>query len=564
MPAGWKWVLGNARVGDLYDRIFADAQLTWSCLVVPEEQHATFAALHATAAAGPSGAPSAIVSYNGQLEIRADALASAPENDEPLYLIFNGARFPICDVSHAIAVHRQNRCDATLIDFVNPRKRAYEEKLRVDPSGRVERVDRSYAHDRNLQVDRDWPTIIVVSAHAMRELVNTELPHRMSQWPAAMLRAGLRLRGSTIPGRAYSLLDRDHLYELNEAILRLRPQWLAHAGRLVDQGQRIYIGKNVRIDARAQLIGPIAIGDHVEIGPDAVVVGPTTIGRGSKIGNGMVLKRCVVMPDTTLATAAIGSDSLAHAIVLGGDKPSIQAITPQGDGDALQSFSVDRPIRLETVLEAGSIPALRGFRFTLFRVAKRAVDLVGAFAFLCVTLWAFPVIALAIKLSSPGPVFYGHTRQGRFGKNFRCWKFRTMVPNADEIKRRLMEKNEVDGPQFKIKHDPRIFAVGRMLRRFNMDEWPQFFNVLLGQMSLVGPRPSPDKENQMCPAWREARLSVRPGITGLWQVMRRRDRGETDFQEWIYYDVQYVKKQSIWLDIKILVQTVKTLLGGGH
>ncbi len=97
-----------------------------------------------------------------------------------------------------------------------------------------------------------------------------------------------------------------------------------------------------------------------------------------------------------------------------------------------------------------------------------------------------------------------------------------------------------------------------------MDEWPQFFNVLIGQMSLVGPRPSPDRENQMCPAWREARLSVRPGITGLWQVSRRRDRGETDFQEWIYFDVQYIKKQSIWLDLKILLRTLTVIFGGGQ
>jgi lipopolysaccharide/colanic/teichoic acid biosynthesis glycosyltransferase len=115
-----------------------------------------------------------------------------------------------------------------------------------------------------------------------------------------------------------------------------------------------------------------------------------------------------------------------------------------------------------------------------------------------------------------------------------------------------------------MKDDPRIFGVGKWLRKLNIDEWPQFWNVLIGQMSIVGPRPSPDRENQMCPAWREARLSVRPGITGLWQVMRTRGRGESDFQEWIYYDIQYIKKQSIWLDIKIILKTFVVALGGGQ
>jgi lipopolysaccharide/colanic/teichoic acid biosynthesis glycosyltransferase len=180
------------------------------------------------------------------------------------------------------------------------------------------------------------------------------------------------------------------------------------------------------------------------------------------------------------------------------------------------------------------------------------------------TLPFYPFVMLAIYINSPGPFFYGAIRQGRGGKNFTCWKFRTMVVNADEIKRKLMAQNEVDGPQFKIKNDPRVFRVGRLLRKMNVDEWPQFWNVLIGQMSVVGPRPSPEKENQICPAWREARLSVRPGITGLWQVSRCPDRGESDFQEWIYYDVKYIKEQSFWLDVKIFIKTFFVAIFGGQ
>jgi hypothetical protein len=135
-----------------------------------------------------------------------------------------------------------------------------------------------------------------------------------------------------------------------------------------------------------------------------------------------------------------------------------------------------------------------------------------------------------------------------------------MKLGADALQAELRGLNEVDGPQFKIKADPRITAIGTLLRKTNIDELPQLLNVLIGQMSLVGPRPSPDGENQLCPAWRRARLSVKPGITGLWQVLRRRDESASDFQEWIYYDVEYAKNMSLWLDLYILAYTPMAIL----
>ncbi|MCD6405245.1 MAG: sugar transferase, partial [Planctomycetes bacterium] len=172
-----------------------------------------------------------------------------------------------------------------------------------------------------------------------------------------------------------------------------------------------------------------------------------------------------------------------------------------------------------------------------------------------------PAIAVAIKLTSKGPVFYAARRQGLHGRRFSCLKFRTMVAGAQQGQQELRAINEVDGPQFKIGDDPRITTLGAFLRETNLDEIPQFLNVLAGHMSIVGPRPSPDEENQMCPSWREARLSVRPGITGLWQVSRSRDR-KNDFQEWIYYDTKYVRHISLWRDLVIAVKTAWILLAG--
>jgi lipopolysaccharide/colanic/teichoic acid biosynthesis glycosyltransferase len=134
-----------------------------------------------------------------------------------------------------------------------------------------------------------------------------------------------------------------------------------------------------------------------------------------------------------------------------------------------------------------------------------------------------------------------------------------MRKDSEEIKARLMAQNQADGPQFFIKNDPRLTKVGAFIREYQIDELPQLFNIVKGDMRVVGPRPSPFKENQYCPPWREARLSVRPGLTGLWQISRTREEGN-DFQEWIKYDIRYVEKQSFWLDLWIIWRTIVLLV----
>jgi lipopolysaccharide/colanic/teichoic acid biosynthesis glycosyltransferase len=194
---------------------------------------------------------------------------------------------------------------------------------------------------------------------------------------------------------------------------------------------------------------------------------------------------------------------------------------------------------------------------------KRVLDATAAALGLVLLSPLGLLIALLVKFESRGSVFYSHLREGVGGRPFRCWKFRTMVAGADLLQRQLSLMNTLDGPQFKIDRDPRWTRLGRLLTATNLDELPQLANVLLGQMSLVGPRPSPFRENQLCIPWREARLSVRPGITGLWQVCRH-DRAKGDFHQWIYYDLLYVQSMSFWLDVKILVATFVALARGSH
>ncbi|MGB0766085.1 MAG: sugar transferase [Phycisphaeraceae bacterium] len=199
-------------------------------------------------------------------------------------------------------------------------------------------------------------------------------------------------------------------------------------------------------------------------------------------------------------------------------------------------------------------------RRSLYRATKRLFDIAFALVFLAITLPLYPLLMLAIYLEDGRPFFFAHRRESMGGKEFPCLKFRTMYNNADELKQQLLQENQADGPQFYIENDPRITRTGRFMRKANIDEFPQFFNVLLGHMSIVGPRPSPYKENQYSPAWREARLSVRPGITGLWQVKRSREPGK-DFQEWIRYDIRYVENASWKMDLYVLYRTALMFAG---
>lgn len=195
-------------------------------------------------------------------------------------------------------------------------------------------------------------------------------------------------------------------------------------------------------------------------------------------------------------------------------------------------------------------------------VLKRAFDFsMAGLALLCLSP-IFLLVSILIFFDDGFPIFFGHVRQQRGGQGFKCWKFRTMRQDAESLVAQLQSINKADGPQVFIENDPRVTRLGSVLRRFHIDELPQLWNVVRGEMSLVGPRPSPDRENQFCPAWREMRLSVRPGITGLWQVRRTRAEGE-DFQEWIKYDIQYVRTASFIVDLKILVATVRNMISDG-
>jgi len=265
-----------------------------------------------------------------------------------------------------------------------------------------------------------------------------------------------------------------------------------------------------------------------QIEPDAKLIGPVWIGAGRTVRTGTTVIGPALVWDDPNARPATG------AIQWLAIEPKLP---PQ---DAVPTLT-DKPV---------------------YRTVKWIFDRVFAFFAILFTLPLYPLIMMAIWLEDGGPFFFGHLRETIGGREFRCWKFRSMRKDAERIKEQLRKLNQADGPQFYIEHDPRLTRVGKFLRKYNLDELPQFFNVIVGHMSVVGPRPSPYHENQYCPPWREARLSVRPGVTGLWQIRRTRRTG-SDFQEWIKYDLEYVEKASFWFDLKIIYKTMMMMIRKG-
>lgn len=189
---------------------------------------------------------------------------------------------------------------------------------------------------------------------------------------------------------------------------------------------------------------------------------------------------------------------------------------------------------------------------------KRTIDICGSLVGMILLSPIMLGTIIAIKLDSGGPVFFSQPRVGKDGELFNMYKFRSMVTNAEKLKEQLIDKNEMSGPMFKMKNDPRITRVGRFLRKTSIDELPQLLNVLKGDMSLVGPRPNLPKEVAQFNDYHRLKLLAKPGITCYWQVM---GRNNIDFEDWMKLDIKYIEERNIWIDIKLIFMTVKVLLG---
>lgn len=189
----------------------------------------------------------------------------------------------------------------------------------------------------------------------------------------------------------------------------------------------------------------------------------------------------------------------------------------------------------------------------VYRASSRVLDLGLSSLGLALFSPLFLYLAVKIKLEDGGPIFYSQTRLGQGGRTFKIWKFRSMIEGADQMKKDLLEKNEIAGAMFKIKDDPRITKIGKMMRRYSLDELPQLVNVLRGEMALIGPRPPLPEEARQYSDYDWQRLLVKPGCSGLWQV---ECRNNGDFDQMVQLDIKYINQRSLWLDLRLMVKTI--------
>lgn len=346
---------------------------------------------------------------------------------------------------------------------------------------------------------------------------------------------GVPSRDLPIAGGAFHLDHERELLRLNERGV------VAASGRGAPDHSR------ASIHPTARFAGPVIVHENVTVEQNAVVIGPTVLGAGSRIEDGAIVAQCIIGANVTVPAcltigrrAIFSSDDAFDAGVESDDDPHLQISSP--------------------LIEVTGEPETTS---AVYPQMKEMFDRAAAAAGLALLSPLLALIAILIKLDSRGPILFADLRETKGGRQFNCWKFRTMRVGAAGEQFDLASKNQMDGPQFKMNRDPRITRIGRWLRKVSLDELPQLLNVVTGSMSLVGPRPSPFRENQICVPWREARLSVLAGITGLWQVSRD-ERRNGDFHQWIHYDLLYVRNCSWSVDLKILLATVWTLGGAGR
>jgi lipopolysaccharide/colanic/teichoic acid biosynthesis glycosyltransferase len=338
---------------------------------------------------------------------------------------------------------------------------------------------------------------------------------------------------SILPGRVRNAASAHDLMQCIKDLLEVWPSPAVAIPRVRQRASRVWADPDAEIEAGADFTGPVWIGAGRRVGEEASVVGPAVLWDDP----------AARPEEAPIPWPALGAGGRAW--------PFRRRASRLRDG---------HPRRWQP--PAHESPPAPTHRLRTKRLpGKRAFDIVFSLLVLACTLPVYPLLMLLIILEDGWPVFFVHQRQSFGGKRFPCFKLRTMRKDAHRMRDVVEAKNQVDGPQVYIKDDPRLLRIGRWYRKLNVDELPQFLNVLVGHMSVVGPRPSPYEENQFCPPWQEARLSVRPGITGLWQVMRTRRKG-LDFQEWIRYDIEYVENASWGRDLRIIWKTIVILLRG--
>lgn len=466
------------------------------------------------------------------------------------------------DVETVWAAHRKGGAPATIVLESGVRARADLEQVSLEADGLLRGVSilhESRDHRRRLRSSG----IYVFEPEILDHIESNDYIDIREQLLPDLQERGLRVQGFVLERPLTRTDDIASYLALNRRLLLedLYREEASTDSRETDPG--IHIADSAKVDPSALIIGPVSIGEGCEIGANARILGPVMLCEGTRVAPSAMVRDSIVW-----ARGRIGEGARVEYSLLTHD--CHVAASQRVAGNLLDCGQVleDRLNQVAhsglSMLAAGAQGVVRDVvrrraRRDTYLSVKRAMDLLLPLAAAPALLPLFALIALAIRLDSPGPIFYSQRRCGKDGREFGMLKFRTMVRDADRIHAELVAQSDSSGPMFKMDRDPRITRVGRLLRRTSLDELPQLICVLMGHMSLVGPRPLRMDEMEYAPRWRDIRLRVKPGLTGLWQVNGRSTLG---FDGWVENDIRYVRNQSLALDLRILGRTLAAVLRG--
>jgi lipopolysaccharide/colanic/teichoic acid biosynthesis glycosyltransferase len=492
---------------------------------------------HMKKTVAPQQCPNTVIRYDKKIQIAPDIINRIESNKSPeSWTVVSNGRFAT-QINNELFTSILNNIRADIV-AVNADCELLNkcEKIRLIQDSKIAGFRRLYSDSMEfVPAPNNWPHHLFIKNQIFVKLFNDGiLPESFSCLVTKCRTNAVIMRTIKIGGTALDLETETGLLEFYKT-------------EIETSGETAFgLRKPKNIPENSRCIGKVLLCNDVQLGQNVTIVGPSIICDNVHIGQGAVINSSIIGPDVHVPQSRLINNTIltetTHNVKTSFESYEKTACT----GQDIKTFkNADTTYR--------NWP-----KFSYVRCIKRIADCILAVIVLLLFAPVIPFIALAIKLSSPGPVFFMDKRQGLHGREFNCLKFRTMIVGAEKIQEKLKSASHVDGPQFKMVNDPRLSAVGAFLRETYIDEIPQFFNVLLGQMSVVGPRPSPEPENTLCPYWRDARLSVRPGITGLWQIYRTRVPMK-DFQEWILYDTEYVRNLSFKTDMSICWKTTKKL-----
>jgi lipopolysaccharide/colanic/teichoic acid biosynthesis glycosyltransferase/NDP-sugar pyrophosphorylase family protein len=475
-------------------------------------------------------------------------------SDEPFYAI-DGSLFIDGDISSLLAFHQDGLHLATM--GVAPRFAGMVSPVLMDlsPDQTIRTLSHAYGSDEG-PATLTYCGISVFDPGILKLIPQNRYFDLKEQLVPDLARNGRGTRIFEFQGYWRKLERFEDFFAINRYVLfqQKMDKNPLHNSR----GEGIWTEDGADISSEAQLLGPLVVGKGAVIEKNVRIIGPTAIGEGCRISEGSLVFDSVFLPRVSLARwSRVESCVMGRGTTIPQSFNCAQAVVT---GDPIQQAEynlISRDIKLRYLFLSRPSLYMRRLQHNLYLKVKSFSDFLGSLVGLVLCAPLFLLISVAIKLDSKGPIFFRQSRCGKEGKEFCLYKFRSMIENAEGMQGELLKQNESDGPMFKVSRDPRLTRVGRLLRKFSLDEIPQLINILKGEMSFVGPRPLEMKEMRFDPAWRDIRLKVKPRITGLWQI---HGRYEGNFRHWVRHDTNYVKNRSLWLDIRILVKTIKVII----